>query len=78
MTGHARIGGSAFTARSGGPGCAAGATSAKRLTVPARIAPVKGSTLSKLPASPPARLCRRSFGLPTVQHQPIICPVSRA
>lgn len=32
--------------------------SAKR---PVRIAPVKGSTLRKLPA----RLCRRSFGLPT-------------
>ena len=30
---------------------------------PVRIAPVKGSTLSKLPA----RLCRRSFGLPTAR-----------
>ena len=31
MRGHARIGGSAFTARSGGPGWGAGAASAKRL-----------------------------------------------
>ena len=64
MRGNGRIGGSAFTARSGGPGCAAGAASAKHLAVPARIAPVRALRSANCP---PARLCRRSFGLPTAR-----------
>ena len=64
MRGNRRIGGSAFTAHSGEPGCAAGAASAKHLAVPARIAPVRALRSANCP---PARLCRRSFGLPTAR-----------
>ena len=56
-----RIGGSAFTAHSGEPGCAAGAASAKHQAARANRSG-QGLYAQKI-----ARLCRRSFGLPTAR-----------
>ena len=56
MKGNGRIGGSAFTARSGGPGCAAGAASAKRQAARANR-PGQGIYAQKIARPPvPAQL----------------------
>ena len=74
LRGHARIGGCAFTARSGGPGWAAGAASAKRLAAPCESLRSRALRSENCPpaCAGAALACQRRG------HQPIICSVSRA